>query len=96
MMNFYESKSNEKRKTSTQRSDRWMIRLFEQGLYSDVTFVVDERIFPLHRCVLAARSSFFQEAFETRWYGKREIKLPHARVTLFVGCSMVFLKHRSL
>ena len=60
-------------------------RLFEQGLYSDVTFVVDERTFPLHRCVLAARSSFFQEAFENRWHGRQEIKLPNARVNLSPG-----------
>jgi ankyrin repeat/BTB/POZ domain-containing protein 1 len=57
-----------------------MFRLFEQGLYSDVTFVIDERTFSLHRCVLAARSSFFQEAFEKRWYEKRHIHLTKAKV----------------
>lgn len=57
-----------------------IFRLFEQGLYSDVTFVVDERTFPLHRCVLAARSSFFQEALEKRWHGKRQINLMKAKV----------------
>ncbi len=58
-------------------------RLFDQGLYSDVTFVIDEQLFPLHRCVLAARSSFFQEAFEERWHEKRIIKLTKAKVLFF-------------
>ena len=62
-----------------------MFRLFEQGLYSDVTFVVDEREFPLHRCVLAARSVFFQEAFEKRWYGKRHINLTKAKVPFLIS-----------
>jgi ankyrin repeat/BTB/POZ domain-containing protein 1 len=57
-----------------------IFRLFEQGLYSDVTFVVDERIFPLHRCVLAARSSFFREALQTRWNEKQHINLTKAKV----------------
>jgi len=60
-------------------------RLFEQGLYSDVTFVIDERIFPLHRCVLAARSSFFQEAFEKRWHEKQHIHLTKAKVVFFLN-----------
>jgi hypothetical protein len=45
-----------------------------------VTFVVDEQVFSLHGCVLAARSSFFQEAFEERWYEKRHINLTKAKV----------------
>ena len=60
-----------------------IFRLFEQGLYSDVTFVVDEKIFPLHRCVLAARSSFFHDALEKRWHGKRDIILTKAKVSFF-------------
>ncbi len=63
-----------------------IFRLFEQGLYSDVTFVIDERTFSLHRCVLAARSPFFQEAFEGRWYGKRDISLTKAKVIFL--CSL--------
>ena len=59
------------------------LRLFEQGSYSDVTFVVDDRAFPLHRCVLAARSSFFHEALEKRWHGKRYINLKKAKVIYF-------------
>jgi hypothetical protein len=62
-----------------------IFRLFEQGLYSDVTFVIDERIFSLHRCVLAARSSFFQEAFEKRWHEKRYINLTKAKVIFFLN-----------
>ena len=74
-----------------------LCRLYEQGLYSDVTFVVDERIFPLHRCVLAARSSFFQDAFETRWFQKRFINLTKAKVIgiwiqLKIQVSSVFIQ----
>lgn len=61
-----------------------IFRLFEQGLYSDVTFVIDERVFPLHRCVLAARSPFFQDAFEKRWHGKQYINLTKAKVTFLI------------
>ncbi|CAF3442992.1 unnamed protein product [Rotaria socialis] len=59
--------------------DEFLRKLFEQGLYSDITFVVDERKFPLHRCVLAARSSFFHETLENRWHGKRLVNLTKAK-----------------
>ncbi|CAF1018042.1 unnamed protein product [Rotaria sp. Silwood1] len=59
--------------------DEFLRKLYEQGLYSDVTFIVDERVFSLHRCVLAARSSFFHEAFEKRWHEKRLINLTKAK-----------------
>ena len=59
-----------------------MFRLYEEGLYSDVTFIIDERTFSLHRCVLAARSAFFHEALGTRWKGKRCIHLAKAKVSV--------------
>ncbi|CAF4337261.1 unnamed protein product, partial [Adineta steineri] len=67
------------RTTRRNTYDEFLRKLFEQGLYSDVTFVVDERTFPLHRCVLAARSSFFREALESRWHNKRYINLTKAK-----------------
>lgn len=45
-----------------------------------MTFIVDERTFLLHRCVLAARSTFFHEALGKRWKGKRCIYLTKAKV----------------
>ena len=56
-------------------------RLFEQGLYSDVTFTIQGKCFPLHRCVLAARSKYFQEALDQRWRGKSHINLTKAKVS---------------
>ncbi|CAF0763964.1 unnamed protein product [Adineta steineri] len=67
------------RTTRRNTYDEFLRKLFEQGLYSDVTFVVDERTFPLHRCVLAARSSFFREALESRWHNKRYVNLTKAK-----------------
>ncbi|CAF1205224.1 unnamed protein product [Adineta ricciae] len=59
--------------------DEFLRKLYEEGSYSDVTFIVDERTFSLHRCVLAARSAFFHEALGTRWKGKRCIHLGKAK-----------------
>ncbi|UJR30013.1 hypothetical protein I4U23_017558 [Adineta vaga] len=59
--------------------DEFLRKLYEEGLYSDVTFVIDERTFSLHRCVLAARSAFFHDALEKRWHGKRCIQLTKAK-----------------
>ncbi|KAI4823928.1 hypothetical protein KUCAC02_012482 [Chaenocephalus aceratus] len=54
--------------------------LLEQGLQSDVKFLVHGQIFTAHRCVLSARSEYFTDMFETKWKGKNLITLKHPLV----------------
>ncbi|XP_019744024.1 ankyrin repeat and BTB/POZ domain-containing protein 1 isoform X2 [Hippocampus comes] len=51
--------------------------LLEQGLHSDITFVVHGQMFTAHRCVLAALSEYFAEMFATKWTNKSLIHLKH-------------------
>lgn len=55
-------------------------RLREPGMYQDVVFNIRGELFPAHRCILSARSSYFAELFRTRWKGRKEVLLKHKLV----------------
>lgn len=54
--------------------------LLEQGIHSDVVFVVHGKRFRAHRCVLGARSAYFANMLDTKWKGKSVIVLRHPLV----------------
>ncbi|XP_033745465.1 ankyrin repeat and BTB/POZ domain-containing protein 1-like [Pecten maximus] len=60
--------------------EEFLRRLLEDGIYSDVTFLVHNETFPVHRCILAARCNYFAEMFRTKWLGRRVITIKHALV----------------
>lgn len=55
-------------------------RLLEQGLHSDVVFVVHGKPFRAHRCILGARSTYFANMLDTKWKGKSVVVLRHPLV----------------
>lgn len=55
-------------------------RLLEQGIHSDVVFVVHGKPFRAHRCVLGARSAYFANMLDTKWKGKNVVVLRHPLV----------------
>lgn len=55
-------------------------RLLEQGIHSDVVFVVHGKPFRAHRCVLGARSTYFANMLDTKWKGKSVVVLRHPLV----------------
>ncbi|KAG8516966.1 Ankyrin repeat and BTB/POZ domain-containing protein 1 [Galemys pyrenaicus] len=57
--------------------DDFLQRLLEQGIHSDVVFVVHGRPFRAHRCVLGARSTYFANMLDTKWKGKSVVLLRH-------------------
>lgn len=57
-------------------------RLLEQGIHSDVVFVVHGKPFRAHRCVLGARSTYFANMLDTKWKGKSVVVLRHPLVRL--------------
>uniref|UniRef100_A0A8C8YWZ7 Ankyrin repeat and BTB/POZ domain-containing protein 1 n=1 Tax=Prolemur simus TaxID=1328070 RepID=A0A8C8YWZ7_PROSS len=60
--------------------DDFLQRLLEQGLHSDVVFVVHGKPFRAHRCVLGARSAYFANMLDTKWKGKGVVVLRHPLV----------------
>uniref|UniRef100_A0A5S6R5G3 BTB domain-containing protein n=1 Tax=Trichuris muris TaxID=70415 RepID=A0A5S6R5G3_TRIMR len=55
-------------------------KLFESGDHSDFVFNVHGEKMRLHRCILAARSSFFREKFNGNWRYKDSIIIRNSRV----------------
>lgn len=56
-------------------------RIFENdNLYKDIFFDVSGVRMGAHRCLLAARSSFFLDSLLTRWLSKQIVTLRHDRV----------------
>lgn len=55
-------------------------RLLEQGIHSDVVFVVHGKPFRAHRCILGARSTYFANMLDTKWKGKSVVVLRHPLV----------------
>ena len=55
-------------------------RLLEQGLHSDMVFVVHGRAFRAHRGVLGARSTYFAHMLDTKWKGRSAVVLRHPLV----------------
>ncbi|ELK13089.1 Ankyrin repeat and BTB/POZ domain-containing protein 1 [Pteropus alecto] len=52
-------------------------RLLDQGIHSDVVFVVHGKSFQAHRCILGARSTYFANMLDTKWKGKSIVVLRH-------------------
>ncbi|XP_043245593.1 ankyrin repeat and BTB/POZ domain-containing protein 1-like isoform X1 [Amphibalanus amphitrite] len=50
-------------------------RLLEAHPFSDITFVVHGASFPVHRCVLAARSEYFCDMLDTKWRDRTTVTL---------------------
>ncbi|XP_035239446.1 ankyrin repeat and BTB/POZ domain-containing protein 1 isoform X1 [Anguilla anguilla] len=57
--------------------DHFLQSLLEQGVFSDVVFLVHGESFSTHRCILSARSEYFSDMFQTKWKGKSIIALKH-------------------
>nr|KAF6329494.1 ankyrin repeat and BTB domain containing 1 [Myotis myotis] len=57
--------------------DEFLQRLLDQGIHSDVLFVVHGKPFRAHRCILGARSSYFANMLDTKWKGKSIVVLRH-------------------
>lgn len=55
-------------------------RLLEQGIHSDVVFVIHGKSFRAHRCVLGARSAYFANMLDTKWKGRSVVALRHPLV----------------
>lgn len=60
-------------------------RLLEQGIHSDVVFMVHGRSFRAHRCILGARSAYFANMLDTKWKGKSVVVLRHPLVGPWFG-----------
>ncbi|KAB0363464.1 hypothetical protein FD754_007620 [Muntiacus muntjak] len=83
----------------------FLLRLLEQGLHSDVAFVVHGRSFRAHRGVLGARSTYFAHMLDTKWKGKSVVVLRHPLINpvafgallqyLYTGCLDVGVEHVS-
>ncbi|KAM9075811.1 ankyrin repeat and BTB/POZ domain-containing protein 1 isoform 1-T1 [Megaptera novaeangliae] len=56
---------------------RFLLRLLEQGIHSDVVFLVHGKSFRAHRCILGARSTYFAHMLDTKWKGKSVVVLRH-------------------
>ncbi|XP_061053343.1 ankyrin repeat and BTB/POZ domain-containing protein 1 isoform X1 [Eubalaena glacialis] len=55
----------------------FLLRLLEQGIHSDVVFLVHGKSFRAHRCILGARSTYFAHMLDTKWKGKSVVVLRH-------------------
>ncbi|XP_020736797.2 ankyrin repeat and BTB/POZ domain-containing protein 1 isoform X1 [Odocoileus virginianus] len=83
----------------------FLLRLLEQGLHSDVAFVVHGRSFRAHRGILGARSTYFAHMLDTKWKGKSVVVLRHPLINpvafgallqyLYTGCLDVGVEHVS-
>jgi hypothetical protein len=40
---------------------------FKEGRFSDFQFTLNGKSYPVHKCILSAESSYFQELFNSRW-----------------------------
>uniref|UniRef100_A0A8D1EFQ3 Ankyrin repeat and BTB/POZ domain-containing protein 1 n=1 Tax=Sus scrofa TaxID=9823 RepID=A0A8D1EFQ3_PIG len=97
-----------KQVTSCRRRDHYysfLLRLLEQGIHSDVVFMVHGRSFRAHRCILGARSAYFANMLDTKWKGKSVVVLRHPLINpvafgallqyLYTGCLDVSVEHVS-
>ncbi|XP_060016968.1 ankyrin repeat and BTB/POZ domain-containing protein 1 isoform X12 [Lagenorhynchus albirostris] len=80
-----------------------LLRLLEQGIHSDVVFLVHGKSFRAHRCILGARSTYFAHMLDTKWKGKSVVVLRHPLINpvafgallqyLYTGCLDVGVEH---
>jgi ankyrin repeat and BTB/POZ domain-containing protein 1 len=57
-------------------------RLLELGLHSDIVFSIKGAQFKAHKCILAARSSYFKQKFENKWKNRTFILGTHEEVNI--------------
>ncbi|XP_041377868.1 ankyrin repeat and BTB/POZ domain-containing protein 1-like [Gigantopelta aegis] len=57
--------------------EEFLRKMLQSADDADVTFSVHGERFPVHRCVLCARSTYFTELFKTRWKDRSDIDLKH-------------------
>ncbi|KAK6480602.1 ankyrin repeat and BTB/POZ domain-containing protein 1-like [Huso huso] len=69
--------------------DDFLQRLLEKDNDSDIVFIVHGKTFTAHRCILSARSDYFNEMFETKWKGKSIIALKHPLINPAAFCSIL-------
>ncbi|XP_072025674.1 ankyrin repeat and BTB/POZ domain-containing protein 1-like isoform X2 [Amphiura filiformis] len=55
-------------------------RLQEPGCYEDIAFVVHDKTYTAHRCILHARSHYFAEMLDTKWRNKETVNIKHSQV----------------
>ncbi|KAB0401897.1 hypothetical protein E2I00_011822, partial [Balaenoptera physalus] len=82
---------------------RFLLRLLEQGIHSDVLFLVHGKSFRAHRCILGARSTYFAHVLDTKWKGRSVVVLRHPLINpvafgallqyLYTGCLDVGVEH---
>lgn len=70
--------------------------MLDLGEYSDFTFNICNQIIPVHRFILAARSPYFYEAFQTRWSSRKSTKLQNSLVCANAITLYLFLSRLKL
>ena len=53
--------------------------------YSDVSFLIEDKVFPAHRGILAARCTYFRRMLQNKWKDKSTVKLPKMHSLLFAA-----------
>ena len=53
--------------------DFFLERLLELGAYSDIVFYIKGTTFKAHKIILATRSVYFKNKFETKWKNKQVV-----------------------
>ncbi|KAK2139707.1 hypothetical protein LSH36_1645g00004 [Paralvinella palmiformis] len=61
--------------------NEFLRRMLEAGCYKDISFIVHDQSFSVHRCVLAARCRYFADLFVSKWEDRSEIKLKNKLIT---------------
>lgn len=57
--------------------DQFLRRCLDDRQHCDITFRVGGEEVRAHRCILAARSEFFRDAFRTKWRGHNVVPVTH-------------------
>ncbi len=71
-------------------------RMLDLGEYSDFTFNICNQIIPVHRFILAARSPYFYEAFQTRWSSRKSTKLQNSLVLCATAITLIIYFYQDL
>lgn len=58
-----------------------MTMLLDKSPFSDIKFNVHDKEFNLHKCILAARSQYFSEAFSSKWQYSNVVSIKNIKVT---------------
>ncbi|XP_047107683.1 ankyrin repeat and BTB/POZ domain-containing protein 1 [Schistocerca piceifrons] len=60
--------------------DEFLRRLLQCSEYSDVTFVVHDEEFHLHKCILSSRSAYFCDKFRAKWQDRQVVTIKNSLV----------------